>query len=132
MAPKLLLNVLALSAGTLLFSESSAKVLASGISAIGRWDILYNGVYLYIAVRTSLHQANANIDAETFLRPLILGIMLLECGQVTPTENVAYWQHLDEPQSVQVTCLKMWSQSSVRSGAMKQFNVTASHLLTDV
>ena len=37
----------------------------------------------------ALHQADANIDADTFLHPLILGIMLLECSRLTPAENAA-------------------------------------------
>ena len=39
--------------------------------------------------RAALHQAESNIDADTSLRPLILGIMLLECSQLTPAENDA-------------------------------------------
>ena len=86
----------------------------------------------------ALHQADANIDADTFLHPLILGIMLLECSRLTPQQRMLrYWQHLEqqqrrEAQSVIVTCLKLWSQGSVRSGTMKQFNVATGHLLKDV
>ena len=37
----------------------------------------------------ALHQAEANIVADTLLHPPILGIMLLECSQLTPAENAA-------------------------------------------
>ena len=39
--------------------------------------------------RAARHQADANIDADTLLHPLILGIMLLECSQLTSAENAA-------------------------------------------
>ena len=39
--------------------------------------------------KAALHQADANIDPDTFLHPLILGIMLLEC-------SLRYWQHLEQ------------------------------------
>ena len=37
----------------------------------------------------TLHQADAKIDADMFLHPLILGILFLECSQLTPAENAA-------------------------------------------
>ena len=37
----------------------------------------------------ALHQADAEIDEATFLHPLIQGILLLECSNVSPAENAA-------------------------------------------
>ena len=37
----------------------------------------------------ALHQADAEIDETTFLHPLIQGILLLECGNLSPAENAA-------------------------------------------
>ena len=37
----------------------------------------------------ALHQADAEIDETTFLHPLIQGILLLECSNLSPTENAA-------------------------------------------
>ena len=39
--------------------------------------------------RKALHQADAEIDEATFLHPLIQGILLLECGILSPAENAA-------------------------------------------
>ena len=35
----------------------------------------------------ALHQADAEIDESTFLHPLIQGILLLECSNLSPAEN---------------------------------------------
>ena len=37
----------------------------------------------------ALHQADAEIDESTFLHPLIQGILLLECSNLSPAENAA-------------------------------------------
>ena len=37
----------------------------------------------------ALHQADAEIDETTFLHPLIQGILLLECSNLSPAENAA-------------------------------------------
>ena len=37
----------------------------------------------------ALHQADAEIDESTFLHPLIQGILLLECSNLSPAENTA-------------------------------------------
>ena len=37
----------------------------------------------------ALHQADAEIDEATFLHPLIQGILLLECSNLSPAENAA-------------------------------------------
>ena len=37
----------------------------------------------------ALHQADAEIDETTFLYPLIQGILLLECSNLSPAENAA-------------------------------------------
>ena len=37
----------------------------------------------------ALHQADAEIDETTFLHPLIQGILLLECSNLSPAENTA-------------------------------------------
>ena len=50
----------------------------------------------------ALHQADANIDVVTFLHPVILGIMLLECSQLTPADNA----------SVPATCASTTKESS--------------------
>ena len=37
----------------------------------------------------ALHQADGEIDETTFLHPLIQGILLLECSNLSPAENAA-------------------------------------------
>ena len=39
--------------------------------------------------RKALHQADAEIDEATYLHPLIQGILLLECSNLSPAENAA-------------------------------------------
>ena len=37
----------------------------------------------------ALHQADAEIDETTFLHPLIQGVLLLKCSNLSPAENAA-------------------------------------------
>ena len=41
----------------------------------------------------ALHQADAEIDEATFLHPLIQGILLLECSNLSPAENAGRLGH---------------------------------------
>ena len=51
-----------------------------------KWASRFEG---FCQTNRHFHQDDANIDADTFFHPLILGIMLLECSQLTPAENAA-------------------------------------------
>ena len=69
----------------------------------------------------ALHQADAEIDETTFLHPLIQGILLLECSNLSPAENAAVLerrQRMEVPLDT-VICMLIWPQASLPRGTMR-------------
>ena len=85
----------------------------------------------------SLHLADASTDAATFLHPLILGFMLLERSQLTPTEHVpvlaTFRSTTKEGRTIGHGYLFTDVVGSFSAqGTTKQFNVATNPHLTDV
>ena len=72
----------------------------------------------------AVHQADAEIDEATFLHHLIQGILLLECGNLSPAEMRRSWLRVEQRQRKQAPletaiCLLIWPQASLPSGTMR-------------
>ena len=76
----------------------------------------------------ALHQTDADIDEATFLHPLIQGILLIECSNLSPAEMRLSWPQTEQRQRKEapletVICMLIWLQASSPSGTMRHLCV---------
>ena len=72
----------------------------------------------------ALHQADAEIDEATYLHPLMQGILLLECSNLSPAEMQLSWPRVEQRRRKEapletVICMLIWLQASSPSGTMR-------------